>query len=112
MAAGLRIGMPSLGIHLLSLEELYPEVQSVSQSYHYVYMTESEYVAATHTAKEALGLPSLIKQLFDKLSPTTMFSNNQSAIVLAKDHQYHTWTKHADICYHFIHWIVERGLFD
>jgi hypothetical protein len=72
--------------------------------------TESEYVAAAHAAKEALWLRSLIEQLFDeKLSPTTMFSDNQSAIALAKDHQYHARTKHIDVQYHFIHWIVEKG---
>ena len=72
--------------------------------------TESEYVAAAHTAKEALWLRSLIEQLFDlKLSPTTMFPDNQSAIALAKDHQYHACTKHIDIRYHFIRWIVEKG---
>jgi hypothetical protein len=43
--------------------------------------TESEYVAATHAAKEALWLRSLIQQLFDttlSISPTTPFSDNQS----------------------------------
>jgi hypothetical protein len=73
-------------------------------------MMESEYVAAAHAAKEALWLCSLIQQLFDeKLSPTTMFSDNQSAIALAKDHQYHVQTKHIDICYHLLCWIVEKG---
>ena len=72
--------------------------------------TESEYIAATHSLKEALWLHSLIQQLFDiKLSPTTLYSDNQSAIALTKDHQYHAWTKHIDIRYHFIHWIVEQG---
>ena len=72
--------------------------------------TESEYVAAAHAAKEALWLRSFIEQLFDtKLSPTTMFSDNQSAIALAKDHQYHARTKHIDVRYHFIRWIVEKG---
>jgi hypothetical protein len=72
--------------------------------------TESEYVAATHAAKEALWLRSLIKQLFDvNLSPTTLFSDNQSAIALTKDNQYHARTKHIDIRFHFIRWIVEQG---
>jgi hypothetical protein len=72
--------------------------------------TESEYVAATHAAKEALWLRSLIQQLFDTtLSLTTLFSDNQSAIVLSKDHQYHARTKHIDIRYHFICWIIEQG---
>ena len=72
--------------------------------------TESEYVAVTHAAKEALWLRSLIEQLFGiKLSPTVMYSDNQSAIALTKDHQYHARTKHIDIRYHFIRWIIENG---
>jgi len=60
--------------------------------------TESEYVAVTHAAKEALWIRSLLSQLFPgKLDPTTLFSDNQSTITLAKDHQYHARTKHIDI---------------
>ena len=72
--------------------------------------TESEYIAATYAAKEALWLRSLISQLFDTtLEATTLFSDNQSAIALTKDHQYHARTKHIDIRFHFIRWIVENG---
>jgi len=72
--------------------------------------TESEYVAATHAAKEVLWLRSLIQQLFNsKLNATTLFCDNQSAIELSKDHQYHARTKHIDIRYHFIRWIIEQG---
>ena len=63
--------------------------------------TESEYVAMTQAAKEALWLRSLISQLFGvTLPPTTLFSDNQSAIALTKEHQHHAHTKHIDI--HFI----------
>lgn len=72
--------------------------------------TESEYVGATHAAKEALWLRSLITQVFEQNIPATnVFSDNQSAIALAKDHQYHARTKHIDIRYHFIRWIIEEG---
>ena len=72
--------------------------------------TESKYVVVTHTAKEALWLCSLIKQLFGTtLSPTTLYSDNQSAIALSKDHQYHACTKHINIHFHFICWIIEQG---
>lgn len=71
--------------------------------------TESEYVAATHATKEALWLRSLIRELFTPItSPTTLFSDNQSAIALTKDHQYHTQTKHIDICFHFICWVIDN----
>jgi hypothetical protein len=65
----------------------------------------------THAAKEALWLRSLIEQLFGTtLFPTTLFSDNQSAIALSKDHQYHAHTNHIDIRFHFIRWIIEQGL--
>jgi Reverse transcriptase (RNA-dependent DNA polymerase)/Integrase core domain/GAG-pre-integrase domain len=72
--------------------------------------TESEYVAATYAAKEALWLRQLISQLFGiNLDATTLFSDNQSAIALTKEHQYHARTKHIDVRFHFIRWIIEDG---
>jgi hypothetical protein len=72
--------------------------------------TESEYIAATHAAKEALWLRSLLSQLFASPDqPTTLFSDNQSAIALSKDHQYHARTKHIDVRFHFIRWVIENG---
>ena len=72
--------------------------------------TKSEYVAATHAAKEALWLRSFIGELFTPLAePITLFSDNQSAIALTKDHQYHARTKHIDVRFHFIRWIIEEG---
>ena len=72
--------------------------------------TESEYVAATHTTKEALWLRSFIGEVLVPLDePITLFSDNQSAITLTKDYQYHARTKHIDICFHFICWVVDDG---
>src|SRR6202040_1449295 len=71
--------------------------------------TEGKYVAA-HAAKEALWLRSFINEVFGStLEPTTLFSDNKSAIALSRDHQYHARTKHIDIRYHFIRWIIEDG---
>jgi hypothetical protein len=67
-------------------------------------------VAAVHAAKEALWLRSLISSLFGiDIPTTTLFSDNQSAIALTKEHQYHARTKHIDIRFHFLRWIVEEG---
>ena len=72
--------------------------------------TESEYVAATHGMKEALWLRSLLSELFGPITQaTTMFSDNQAAIALTQDHQYHARTKHIDVRYHWIRWVVEQG---
>ena len=72
--------------------------------------TESEYVAATHGMKEALWLRNLLAEVFEPLTDaTTLFSDNQSAIALTRDHQFHARTKHIDVRYHFIRWVVENG---
>jgi len=72
--------------------------------------TESEYVAATHGMKEAIWLCSLLSEVFEPIKPpTTLFSDNQAAIALTRDHQYHSRTKHIDMRYHFIRWVIEQG---
>src|SRR6266404_452015 len=64
---------------------------------------ESEYVAATHGMKEAIWLQNLLAEAFQPFDDvTTLFSDNQLAITLARDHQFHACTKHIDIRYHFI----------
>ena len=71
---------------------------------------ESEYVAATYAAKEALWLQHLIGEMLGPLTqPTILFGDNQSAIALTCDGSYHTCTKHIEICYHFIRFTVEDG---
>jgi hypothetical protein len=61
-------------------------------------------------AKEALWLRQIILQIFGiSLDATTLFSDNQSAIALTKEHQYHARTKHIDVRFHFIRWIIEDG---
>ena len=72
--------------------------------------TEAEYVAATQAAKEAIWLRRLIGELFTPLDePTTIFSDSKSAIALASDGHYHARTKHIDIRYHFICYIIEAS---
>jgi hypothetical protein len=72
--------------------------------------TEAEYVAATHAAKEALWLRTFVSEIFGPISnATTLYSDNQSAIALSKDHQYHARTKHIDIRFHYIRWIIDEG---
>ena len=71
---------------------------------------ESEYVAATNPAKEALWLRRIINEIFQPLDkPITLYSDSQSAIALTKDGSYHARTKHIDIRYHFIRFAVQNG---
>ena len=38
----------------------------------------------------------------------TIFSDNQLAIVLAQDYEFHVYIKYINICYHFIHWTIKE----
>lgn len=73
--------------------------------------TEAEYVAATHAAKEAMWLRALFSEIHVKFEsgPTTIFGDNKSAIALAHGGNYHARTKHIDIRYHFIRYIIDAG---
>ena len=71
---------------------------------------EAEYVAATHAAKECIWLRRLMKPFFGPLStPTTLYCDNQAAIHLATDDNYHARTKHIDIHFHFIRQTIADG---
>ena len=39
--------------------------------------------------------------------PTILYSDSKSAIALTKDGHYHARTKHIDICYHLIQYIIK-----
>ena len=74
---------------------------------------EAEYVAATHAAKECIWLRRLICELFPSLiSQMTLHCDNQAALALAVDDNYHARTKHIDIRYHFIRKCVARKVID
>ena len=72
--------------------------------------TEAEYIAATHTAKEALWICMFISEIARPLwSPTILKCDNQSVICIAKNDQYHSHTKHIDIWFHFIQDVMWSG---
>ena len=65
--------------------------------------TESEYIAMTHIAKEAIWMCMFLGEVLHPLFKLMLlYCNNQSAIAVAKENQFHTHTKHIDIQYHFI----------
>ena len=70
---------------------------------------EAEYVAATHAAKEAVWLREFISEIYSKQDPMTLYSNLQSAITLTHNEQFHMCTKHINIRFHYICYILEAG---
>ena len=73
---------------------------------------KAEYVAATHAVKEGIWLCCFVEEVFQPLmNLTVLYCDNQATIALTKDGSFHARTKHIDICYHFIHFIVDSGSF-
>ena len=70
---------------------------------------EAEYVAATHAAKEAVWLREFISGVYQPQEPMPLHPDSQSAIALARNEQFHTRTKHIDIHFHFIRYVIEAG---
>jgi len=75
-------------------------------------MAKAEYVAATHAVKEGVWLHRFVKEVFQPLvDPTILYCDNQAAITLTKDGSFHARTKHIDIRYHFIRFVVDSSSF-
>lgn len=73
---------------------------------------EAEYMGQTQAAKEAIWLGKLLNQLNSSeqgLHTTIIYCDNQGAIALAKNLQYHAWSKHINIQYHFVREKVTEG---
>ena len=72
--------------------------------------TESEYVAASLTSKEVVWARRLLADLgFSQSSPTPLYSDNQSAIRLVQNPEFHKRTKHIDVLFHLIREFQARG---
>jgi hypothetical protein len=71
--------------------------------------TESEYIAASEGAKDACWLRMLLRGLTVPVdSATSLFCDNNSAIVLANDQSLYTRAKHINTRYHHIRDCVEK----
>ena len=70
---------------------------------------EAEYVALSNAAQEAIWLRQLLTDMrSDPVGATVILEDNQSAISMTKNPQYHGRAKHIDIKYHFVHDLLER----
>ena len=71
---------------------------------------EAEYIALASTAQEAVWLRQLTTELGNgSAEATTIFEDNQAAISMSKNPQFHGRAKHISIKYHFVHEQVSDG---
>ncbi len=73
--------------------------------------TEAEYVAASEAAKEVVWLKGLINDLGTDLQVETvpLRIDNESAMKLTKNAEFHGRTKHINIKHHFVRELVDDG---
>jgi hypothetical protein len=73
--------------------------------------TEAEFVAACNATKHAIWSNSLLKEMnFAKDNSIPIYSDNQSAIKLIHNPEFHKRSKHIDVQYHFIREKQSDGL--
>jgi hypothetical protein len=77
---------------------------------------EAEYIGQTNATKEAIWLRGFLRQIHPDLDQgpgaTIIYGDNQGAIALAKNPQFHARTKHIDIQHHFVREKVAEGHVD
>lgn len=74
--------------------------------------TEAEYMALASALQEAVWMRQLISDIHGQTKltkPTQVYEDNQSAICMAKNQQYHGRSKHIDIKFHFVREQVATG---
>jgi len=73
--------------------------------------TEAEYTAMAHAARETVWLRNLFQELnLPQKYPTILYGDNQSALAIARDPQYHARSKHFDIKSHYIRDQISNGI--
>ena len=71
---------------------------------------ETEYMRLRDDAKEIIWLQSIFKEvrLLNEYRAKTIYCDNMSALALSKNSKHHARTKHIDVHYHYIRYLVER----
>jgi hypothetical protein len=70
---------------------------------------EEEYVIATSTSCQAVWMKRMLKYLLQEQHEiTTILCDNNSTIMLSKNHVFHKKTKHIDTRYHFMRELVNK----
>ena len=71
---------------------------------------EAEYIALSAAAQESLWLNQLVSELTNSENQKiTILEDNQSAIAMTRNPQFHGRSKHIDIKYHFVRDHVNSG---
>ena len=108
--AGSTIDRKSIGGYCFYLNNCLVSHMSKKQKTVALSTAESETHAAVQATKEAIWLRALLEELgFKQNHPTTIRCDNQAAIALSRNPEFHSRSKHVDIQYHFLRQHVDIG---
>ena len=71
---------------------------------------EAEYVASIEASKEMIWLQRFMEELGKKQENSMLYSDSQSAIHLVNNSTFHSGTKHIQLKYHFIRFVLDEEL--
>jgi len=71
--------------------------------------TEAKYMAMLDTCQQITWIQSLFWELGYYLVPTPICGDNQGSIFIRSNPVQERWTKHIDICYHYICECIKDG---
>jgi hypothetical protein len=75
--------------------------------------TEAEYTALAHATRFAVWSRYLLDEIgYAQGDPTVIHEDNQAALALARDPQFHARSKHFDVQNHFIREKIENATID
>lgn len=70
--------------------------------------TEAEYIGLSYASKEAVWIRSFLEQIGQLIVvPLTVLGDNDGAIALVKNPEFHARTKHIDVSVHYVRELVE-----
>ena len=70
--------------------------------------TEAEYMALSDTAHQIMWIKSLLGELGYDLKHIPINADNQGSIFIRSNPVQERWTKHIDICYHYVHECIKN----
>ena len=75
--------------------------------------TEAEYIAINAVIKEAVYIRALLEELgYYKQNKFPIYTDNNGALLLAKNPIFHERTKHIAVKYHYIRDLIIKGIID
>src|ERR1700722_8241589 len=70
---------------------------------------EGEYMSLSLGIHHAIWVCQFLSDVGFGVPQVVIQTDSMSTIVLAEDHQFHSRSKHIDICHHFLRDIISRG---